>query len=118
MDREISPAVRQRRTRRAWLTGVLILGAVIGALLAFRSVLRPGISRNDVLIGRVEVGDVEAAISASGTVVPGREVAITAPIASTIRRVVRQVGDRVRAGEAIVELDKEQTATALAKLRD
>lgn len=118
MDREISAATRQRRVRRSWLIALAVVVALAVGLGAFRSVLRPGVARADILTARVEVGDVEAAISASGTVVPGREVSITAPIASTIRRVLRQVGDHVRAGESLLELDKEQTATELGKLRD
>ncbi len=118
MDRVIATHEQRRRARRPWLIGGAALVMAVLALLAFRSVLRPSVAGAQILVARVEVGDVEAALSASGTVVPGREVAITAPIASSIRRVLRQVGDAVKAGEPLLELDKEQTATALGKLRD
>jgi HlyD family secretion protein len=118
MDRVISTHEQRRNARRPWLIGGAVLVVAIVALLAFRTVLRPSVGAGQILTARVEVGDVEAALSASGTVVPGREVAITAPIASSIRRVLRQVGDAVKPGEAILELDKEQTATNLGKLRD
>lgn len=118
MDREISADTRKRRARRPWLIGALVVVATVVGLLAFRSVLRPSVARAEVMLARVEVGDVEAALSASGTVVPGREVSITAPIASTIRRVLRQVGDHVKAGESLLELDKDQSVTELGKLHD
>lgn len=118
MDREIAPTLIQARARRRWLLVALLVVVAGVALLAFRAVLRPSVRRADMLTGRVTVGLVEATLTAGGTVVPGREVVLAAPITSTIRRVVRQVGDHVRAGEPILELDKEQTLTALGKLQD
>ena len=118
MDREIAAQTQRRRARRPWLVGGLVLLLAVAGLVAFRSALRPRIAAAQLLTARVAVGDVEATLSAGGTVVPGREVAITAPIASTIRRVVRQVGDQVKTGAPILELDTEQAASALGKLRD
>ncbi|GAB3330913.1 macrolide transporter subunit MacA [Hymenobacter humi] len=88
------------------------------AVLAFRTVLKPSISRTDILTATVETGDVEASLTAAGTIIPGREVVITSPIQSTISRVAVAVGARVKPGEAILELDKELTNSTLAKLSD
>ncbi len=118
MDREISAHTQRSRVRQLWLAAGLVILLLAAGLVAFRGVLRPSIDARQLLTARVEVGDVEATLTAGGTVVPGREVAITAPIASTIRRVIRQVGDKVQAGEPILALDTEQAASALGKLRD
>ncbi len=118
MDRELSAATLRQRARRPWIVGAVVVAGLGVGLVAFRGALRPSLAAEQVLTARVEVGDVEASLAASGTVVPGREVALTAPIASTIRRVLRPVGTAVRAGEAILELDTEQTDGALGKLRD
>jgi HlyD family secretion protein len=88
------------------------------AVFAFRSVLRPSIRRTDVLTAIVETGDVEASLTAAGTVIPGREAVLTSPIQSTIRRVAVAVGARVQPNETIVELDKELANSSLAKLSD
>lgn len=118
MDRLISARTQRSRARRGWLVGGLVALLLGAGLVAFRSELQPTIGVRQLLTARVEVGDVEATLAAGGIVVPAREATITAPIASTIRRVVRQVGDKVQAGEPILVLDKEQAASALGKLRD
>jgi HlyD family secretion protein len=118
MDRELPITTRQKQARRPWIIGIGILVVAVAAIFAFRNALRPSLSANQVLLTRVEVGDVEATLGAGGVVEPGRETVITAPIASTIRRVLRQPGDQVVPGQPIVELDKELTQTSLAKLLD
>ncbi|MBO2008588.1 efflux RND transporter periplasmic adaptor subunit [Hymenobacter negativus] len=118
MDRAIADSTQTQRKRRRWLlvAGLLVLG--LGAVLAFRTALKPSLRRGDILMATVETGDVEAALTAAGTIIPGREAVITSPIQSTIRRVAVVVGARVQPGETILELDKELTNSALAKLDD
>ncbi|UOQ53615.1 efflux RND transporter periplasmic adaptor subunit [Hymenobacter cellulosivorans] len=118
MDRAISPATHTRRRRRQWLIGTAALLLVMAGLLAFRSVLQPSINRNQILTTKVETGDVEASLTAAGVIIPSREAVITSPIQSTVRRVALQVGEKVQPGQTILELDKDLTTTALAKLQD
>ncbi|QIL77045.1 efflux RND transporter periplasmic adaptor subunit [Hymenobacter sp. HDW8] len=118
MDRAISPATQSKRRRRTWLlAGLVVLGVVV-VLVAFRGVLKPSINRHDILTTKVEIGDVEAALTATGFVIPGREAVITSPIQSTVRRVVVPVGSAIQPGQTILELDKELTSSELAKLQD
>jgi HlyD family secretion protein len=118
MDRAISTATQRRRQLRTWLLGLGAVGAVLAAVLGLRTVVQPSLRRVDILTARVETGDVDAALTAAGTVIPGREVVLVSPIQSTIRRVVLAVGARVQPGQTIVELDKDLAASALAKLDD
>ncbi len=118
MDRELAPTLQRRRVWRRWLLVLLLLTGGGAALVAFRAALRPHLTRAQISTARVETGAVEATLSAGGTVVPGREVVLTAPIASTIEQVLQPVGTAVRAGEPLLLLDTEATATALGKLRD
>jgi HlyD family secretion protein len=90
----------------------------LGTVFAFRSVLKPSIRRTDLLMATVEKGEVEASLTAAGTIIPGREAVLTSPIQSTIRRVVVEVGTRVKPGQTILELDKELANSSLAKLDD
>jgi len=118
MDRAISPATQLQRQRRRWLLGAAVVALLLLGVVAFRSVLKPSIRRADLLTATVETGDVEAALTAAGVIIPGREAVITSPIQSTIRRVVVAVGSPVRPGQTILELDKEMASSALAKLDD
>jgi HlyD family secretion protein len=100
---------------------LLILGVVLvtaAGLWAFRGVLKPSIKQEEILTAAVETGDVEATITTSGLVIPAHEAVITSPIQSTIRRVSLTAGAKVQPGQTILELDKELTTSALAKLQD
>ena len=118
MDRAIATSTQNQRLRRRWLLTAGAVALVLGAVLAFRTVLKPSLRRNDILTATVETGDVEAALTAAGTIIPGREAVITSPIQSTISRVAVAVGARVRPGETILELDRELANSTLAKLDD
>ncbi|MBF9236062.1 HlyD family efflux transporter periplasmic adaptor subunit [Hymenobacter sp. BT683] len=118
MDRAIAPSIQNQRQRRRWLLAVGAVAVAVAAVLAFRFVLKPSISRNDILTARVETGDVEASLTAAGTIIPGREAVLTSPIQSTIRRVAVAIGAQVKPGETILELDKELANSSLAKLDD
>ncbi|MFD1871772.1 efflux RND transporter periplasmic adaptor subunit [Hymenobacter bucti] len=118
MDRVISPATQRRRQFRTWLLGLGAVAAVLGAALGLRRVLQPSLHRVDIRTAMVETGDVDATLTAAGTVIPAREAVLTSPLQSSIRRVVLAVGTRVRPGQTILELDKDLAASALAKLDD
>ena len=118
MDRAIAISTQNKRLRRRWLLGTVVLLLALGAVLAFRSVLQPSLRRADVLTARVETGDVDAALTAAGTIIPGREAVIVSPIQSTIRRLAVTVGATVKPGQTILELDKGRAASDLAKLSD
>jgi HlyD family secretion protein len=118
MDRAISSATHAQRRRRRWLLAAAALLLVAGGLWAFRSALRPSIPRQELLTAVVETGDVEASLTAAGLIIPAHEAVVTSPIQSTIRRVLLTAGAKVQPGQTIVELDRELTGTALAKLQD
>ena len=118
MDRALAPATQRRRQVRRWLTGLAALAALVVAGLGLRAVVQPSLRRADILTAPVETGDVNAMLTAAGTIIPGREVVITSPIQSTVRRVALAVGARIQPGQTILELDKDLAASTLAKLDD
>ncbi|MGI4873650.1 MAG: efflux RND transporter periplasmic adaptor subunit [Janthinobacterium lividum] len=118
MDRVISSTTQRHHQLRRWLLGFGGGAALVAATLGLRAVVQPSLRRSDILTAAVETGDVDAALTAAGTVIPGREAVITSPIQSTIRRVALVVGARVQPGQTIVELDKDLAASTLAKLDD
>ena len=118
MDRAVSTATLQHRRLRRWLLGLGTLAALLAAGLGLRRVLQPTLRRTDLLTAAVETGDVDASLTATGTVIPAREAVLTSPLQSTIRRVALAVGTRVQPGQVILELDKELAASTLAKLTD
>ncbi|QCR22804.1 efflux RND transporter periplasmic adaptor subunit [Pontibacter sp. SGAir0037] len=118
MDRELSASAKQARTRkRIWQIG-LAAALVVVAVLGFRTLISPSLSREKVRTAVVERGAVVATLSASGVVVPEHEQVITSPIQARIEQVVHNIGEQVLPGDQILLLDKAYTQLAYDKLKD
>ena len=105
MDRPLDPVfVKQRNRRRAFL--------VVGGLSATSAVfawgpglIRPTLHRQRIRTARVDVGPLEAVITASGTVLPEVERVLSSPVDARVLAVLRRAGTAVKADDAVVELD-------------
>src|SRR5262245_58508539 len=105
MDREIPAAeIRSVRRRRLAAVGVLAAAAALG-YCALGAWLRPTVARRDLRLAQVEAGAIESTLQAAGTVVPLEERLVTSPAEGTLLRVLHRAGDRIAAGEPIVQLD-------------
>ncbi|MGI4832769.1 MAG: efflux RND transporter periplasmic adaptor subunit [Janthinobacterium lividum] len=118
MDRLLPPATLRHRQLRRWLLGLGALALVAAGALGLRRVLQPTLRRADILTAPVEVGGVDATLTAAGIIIPAREAVLASPLQSTVRRVVLAVGAAVQPGQVILELDKNLAASSLAKLDD
>jgi HlyD family secretion protein len=67
----------------------------------------------DYDVATVEVGDITAVVSASGTVLPERQTNLVFQATGTIVQVAVQVGDRVQAGQTLAQLDTKDLELAL-----
>lgn len=108
---------RKRQTVRIGKIAALVSALVIVVLLLF-SFLKPAIKRSEILLAATEIGNLEASLTASGTVVPLYEQVISSPILSNVEAVIKQEGDHVKAGEPILILDKEYSLLEYEKLKD
>jgi HlyD family secretion protein len=118
MDRELSADI-QRRARLKTFIRLGLIGLVLALGLAgLRMWLKPALSRAQLRTAVATLGPLEASLSASGITVPATEEIITSPIQARLQRVFLQPGDKVAAGESVLELDKEATLTAYKKLQD
>ena len=105
MDRELAPGIRRNRITRRALTIAVATAAILFSFAATVSWLRPSVRRADIETARVEHGNVDAALQASGTIVPAIEQAISSPVEARVLRIARRPGDRVRAGDELMTLD-------------
>jgi HlyD family secretion protein len=118
MDRDISPEVRRRVIAKRAVTAAVAVAAVVFVFAATVSWLRPSIRRRDIQTAVVERGAVDATLQASGTIIPAVEQVVSAPLDSRVLRIVRRAGDRVRAGDPIVELDTTAARLALERVSE
>lgn len=108
MDRAIAPEIRRRRFARIVITTVVAVAAIVFSFAATVQWLRPSIRRADIQLARVERGNVDATLQASGTIVPAVEQVVSSPIEARVLRILRRPGDRVRAGDELLALDTSQ----------
>jgi HlyD family secretion protein len=118
MDREISPDVRRRVIVKRVVTAAVAVAAIIFSFAATVSWLRPSIRRRDIQTAAVDRGAVDATLQASGTIIPAVEQVVSAPLDSRVLRIARRAGDRVRAGDPIVELDTTSARLALERVSE
>ena len=96
------------------INGVLLL-LVGGAGYWGYSVLHPAAAATSLQTVAVSQGDVQATVSATGKVVSPSDVGL-APLASgTLKSLYVQVGDKVRSGERLAQLDTTNLTTALSQ---
>ncbi|MEZ4900681.1 MAG: HlyD family efflux transporter periplasmic adaptor subunit [Spirosomataceae bacterium] len=118
MDRDLSENDKKQKSLRLWLWGGGIGILILSAIWMLRSTLSNSISKTDIRIATTEIGDVENTLTASGEIQPDFEAVITSPITAVIQQTYLEAGAAVKAGDKILELDKEFTQLNLEKLKD
>ena len=113
MDRPLDPEFARKQTQRRVAFAGTALSVAAFVVVGLPRVLRPSVSRDRIRTARVDAGAVEASITASGTVMPEREAVLSSPVDARVVRILKQPGDRVRKGEALLELDLSQSVLEL-----
>jgi HlyD family secretion protein len=107
--------VSHDRRRRVLQIALPLL--VVALLLAWLpGWLRPSISRDRLRTARVTTGPIEAAIMATGTVVPEVERVLSSPLDARVLRILVRPGTQLEVGAPVVELDISESVLALEKV--
>jgi len=118
MDREIDSGFLRRRRIRRLAGGLVVLVVGAGLIVIAADWLRPSVKRSRTRVGVVERGNLEATLTASGTVVPAYERVISSPVDARVERVLFSPGDVVERGAAILELDTAEIRMRLERLEE
>lgn len=116
MDREIDPRARRHALIKRWLAAAGVIAAAWLAVGWGAGLLRPSVRRSAIRTAVVDLGPVDATLSATGIVVPETEQVLSSPVDARLLRVVRRAGAAVRRGDAIVELDASASVLAVETL--
>ena len=118
MDRELPVAKRRKSKLKTY--GQLSLAAflVILSFMGLRLVLKPSLKKADLTTAIAAIGPIEATVTASGVIVPETEEIIASPIPARIEKIMRQPGEKIMAGQSVLQLNKESTLTTYNKLKD
>lgn len=116
MDQVIEQEVTARKRKKGILIGAGIVLALVAAVWLLRASLKGSIARADFTTAVVQVGSVENTLNATGEVLPEFEEILTSPINASIKSVVMDAGNKVKAGQSILALDKSAAQTEFEKI--
>jgi HlyD family secretion protein len=111
MDKQISrKAVLQRKRKKTAMVSIAMTLLLL-SIWAFRSYVKPTISKSGLITAVAEIGDMENTLSASGEVLPEFEEILTSPISASIQNVIMDAGKKVTPGQSVLSLDKSAAQT-------
>jgi len=106
--------IQQRKRKRVYMVVAVLLVLIICIWLV-RFSFASTIKASAFTTSTVEIGSIENTLSASGQILPEFEEVVTSPISASIKDVILDAGSEVRAGQAILTLDKIATQTEYEK---
>jgi HlyD family secretion protein len=116
MDQIIEQEVTARKKKKGIMIGLIAVLVLGGSIWLMRATLKSSIKRSDITTAVVELGSVENTLNATGEVLPEFEEILTSPINASIKKVVMDAGNKVKAGQSILTLDKSATQTEFERL--
>jgi len=115
MDKEITLEVAsQKRKKAIWVVLVVGTGLIL-AIWVLRSYIKSSVNASEIATAKVEIGNIENTINATGEVLPEFEEIVTSPINASIKNALMDAGNKVNAGQSILTLDKSVTQTEYEK---
>lgn len=117
MDKLIEEEVIAKRKKKRYLIAFIIVALLAISIWLVRSYLNPSINSNEFTTAKVEMGNIENTINATGEVLPEFEEVLSSPIAASIKSIAMDAGNKVKAGQSILSLDKSQAQTEYDKMQ-
>lgn len=106
MDKEITYEVSIRNRKKAILIAIISISFLVIAIWLLRATFKSSIKKSEITTSIVEIGNIENTINATGEVLPEFEEIVTSPINASIKNVIMDAGNKVKAGQSILTLDK------------
>ncbi len=97
-----------RKRRRRYIIGATVLVVLIGIGVGVTAALRPNRRIDPSKIATVDRGDIARSVVATGKIQPLATVEVKSKASGIVKQIFVDYGDRVKAGQILVELDKEQ----------
>ena len=118
MDLALDPAIIKRRQRHKALAIAALLATLCLAAWGINRVVGPSVDAAGLMLAQVRVGNIANTINASGIVIPVHEELVSSPIQTHVAKVHAKLGQQVRAGELLLELDERAVVLAIDSIRE
>ncbi len=108
---------RNHSKRRRWILLGIVALVVGAAVFGIAAALRPNHQVDPSKLAAVERGDVARSVVATGKIEPLAKVEVKSKASGLVKRIYVDYGDRVKTGQVLVELDKEQLQSSVEGAR-
>jgi len=106
-----------RKRRKGWILLGSGAAALVLIVVAATAALRPSHTIDPEKLAAVQRGDIARSVVATGTIEPLTKVEVKSKASGIVEKIYVDAGDRVKAGQLLAELDKEQLQSAVAESR-
>jgi len=110
-------ANNNHKKRRRWIVAGVALVVLIGCGFGIAAALRPSRQIDPSKLATVERGDLARSVVATGKIEPLAKVEVKSKASGIVEKIFADYGDRVKQGQVLVELDKEQLRAQVAEAR-
>ena len=117
MDTEITEEVTKQKRKKTIIVSITAIAVLTLCIWLIRAYLGSSVSRAEITTAKVEIGNVENTINATGEVLPEFEEVITSTINASIKNVITDAGGKVKVGQSILALDKSAAENDYSKMK-
>lgn len=118
MDQPLDPVYRRNLLIKRVVVSLVLISAFIFIAGWGIDVIRPSVKRIRIRTAVTEIGDVTETIRANGTIIPEFEQVLTSPMTTTVVSILKQPGDILRPGDALLVLDIRDIKLERDKLQE
>ncbi len=104
---------KKSRKRKRWIILVSVVVLLGGGVFGIGAALKPNNQIDPSKIAAVEKGDLAKSVVATGKIEPLAKVEVKSKASGIVKSIYVEYGDKVKQGQVLAELDKEQLQSAV-----
>lgn len=108
---------KNKNKRRKVIWGTIIVLLLVAAIFRASTVFSSNNTIDPSQLATIERGDIVRSVVATGKIQPLAKVEVKSKASGIVKRVYVDYGDRVRQGQVLVELDREELAARVREAR-
>lgn len=109
----MASSTKTGRKRRRWIVVSIVVILLVATAIVGASALRSDVKIDSSKLAKVERGNIARSVVATGKVEPLTKVEVKSKASGLVKNVYTDYGQRVKRGQVLVELDKEQLMASL-----
>jgi HlyD family secretion protein len=106
-----------RKKRKRWIVLGSVTLALVAVIVIATAALRPTHTIEPDKLAAVEHGDIARSVVATGKIEPLTKVEVKSKASGIVEKIYLDAGDKVKTGQVLADLDKEQLQASVAESR-